>query len=130
MSQDQPCKGLLNIKLIKTEPDLLSSLSRAKKENCYLIAQQAQDLLDKSKQVLRLLDSPYAIWSMPSSDSLCLEHQDVSDFDLAYILTIFISTAKYSMIVLVGYLTDLRAYLPRLRWILSYYDCRLILLQD
>ena len=130
MSKYTTYKTSLNLRLIETKQELLSTLSRNKSADCLAVAEEAQQAIDQSKAVLRLIDSPYAIWHMPASDTLCLEHHNLNAFELALILTTFISAMAHSIIVLDGYLADLSFYLPRLRWILSHYQCRLILLQD
>ena len=130
MSKYTTHKASLNLRLIETKQELLSALSRTKLADCLAVAEEAQQAIDQSKAVLRLIDSPHAIWHMPASDIFCIEHQELNAFELSFVLTSFISTMEYSIIVLDGYLADLSFYLPRLRWILSHYQCRLILLQD
>lgn len=130
MTDSMQHKALLNVEIIETKHELLKVLSRAKLDDCLEVFQKAQQVINQSQQVLRLIDGPHPIWHMPADDTLYLDHQGLNAFELAYILTLFISTTKYSIIALDGYLADLSFYLPRLRWILSYYDCQLILLHD
>ncbi len=118
------------LKILTQEKQQLYTLSRAQAKDCAWVSDKAQIQLEQAGQVLRLIDGSHPTWPLLTNETCSLNHEALSAFDLAYILTLFISAGTYSMIIVDGYLADLQEYLPRLRWVLSYYDCILVLLQD
>lgn len=80
--------------------------------------------------ILRICDNPLPSQDLEITASLYTHYGEALPIDLALMITQVIVSEGFKVVIVDGYLHSLKDYLPRLRWILSQYDARLILFGD